>query len=289
MDDIEHFRSRKGMRAGVIGLTLNMILAVSKLFIGTVCNSLIIQADGANNLIDGLSALLTMAGFKLEDNGKDELHPYGHGRAEYIVGFLISIMILYTGFSVAKESIVRFFEPQKVIPSILAALILIASILIKLMLACYYKKQNREMDSPALKAMEKDSLYDAATSLLTLSGWIVMPYVRFPLDDILGMLMGAYILVFGILEFRDNLALLLGEGASGDTEGILRAMILKCSEIQSVEQIAVHDYGPEQKMAIAEVTARPGCDRKKLQKAAEEIIRLCRKQLNIELFLYRSL
>ncbi len=87
-------RSREGTKAGIVGLSCNLILAAAKFLIGIAANSIIIIADAANNLTDGISALLTILGFRMETKEKDKMHPYGHGRMEYVTGFLISLLLL---------------------------------------------------------------------------------------------------------------------------------------------------------------------------------------------------
>lgn len=155
-------------------MSCNLLLAVTKLLIGFISNCMILVADGANNLTDGVSALLTILGFRIEAIGEDKLHPYGHGRIEYVIGFLISLMILSTGVSIGKEAIKRIFYPEIVSESILAIAVLLFSILIKLGMMFYYQAKNRSMKSPALETVRKNSLSDACASALMMIGLVIM-------------------------------------------------------------------------------------------------------------------
>lgn len=49
------------------------------------------MADAANALFDGTSSLLTLLGFKWAAKPADRDHPYGHQRAEYVVGLLVAV------------------------------------------------------------------------------------------------------------------------------------------------------------------------------------------------------
>lgn len=247
-------RSQEGTKAGIFGLSCNLILAVAKFFIGTIGNSIIILADGANNLADSISALLTIISFRMEASGEDEMHPYGHGRIEYVTGFLISLMILGTGISVGKEAVMRIFRPETISVSTLAVAVLILSILVKLGIMFYYQKKNKELNSPALDAVRKDSLSDACISILTLAGLCIMPCTNLPLDGILGLMMAVYIFLSGWDGFRENLTLLLGEGANRKTENELREILSECAEIESVEGITIHDYGPDKRLQSQKFT-----------------------------------
>ena len=282
-------RSQEGMKAGIVGLSCNLILTAAKFLIGIAANSIIIIADAVNNLTDGISALLTILGFRMEANEKDELHPYGHGRIEYVTGFLISLLILGTGFSVGKEAVKRIFYPETVAASVLVMVVVVFSILIKLGMMFYYRWQNKNLDSPTLEVVGKDCLSDACVSFFTLLSLLIMPHSALPLDGIAGLIIAVYLAGSGVVSLRENLALLLGEGMSQETEMELRKVLSQCPEIESVEGITVHDYGPDKKVAVAEVNFAESCDNDAKRRAVDDVIRLCKDTMNIEISLCGSL
>lgn len=282
-------RSQEGTKAGIVGLGCNLILAAAKFLIGIASNSIIIIADAANNLTDGISALLIILGFHVAASEKDALHPYGHGRIEYVTGFLISLLILGTGFSVGKEAVRRIFHPENVVVSALVMIVVVFSILIKLGMMFYYRWQNKNLNSPTLEAVRKDSLSDACVSFFTLLGLLIMPHFIFPLDGIAGLIMAVYIAGSGAVSLRDNLALLLGEGISQETEIELRKVLSECPEIESVERITVHDYGPDKKVAVAEVNFAENCGNDAKRRAVDDVSQLCRDMMDIEISLCGSI
>lgn len=286
MKDKESQRYKEGTIAGIAGLCCNLVMAGAKFFIGALSNSVTIAADGANNLMDSISSLLTILGFRMEAVEEDEIHPYGHGRIEYVTGFLISVIIIYTGISVGKEAVMSILYPKIVLMSMMTVAVLIFSILMKLSMALYYRMKNKRMRSPILTAMGKDSFNDACISAMVLTGFFIMPYSNLPVDGILGLAMAVYIFASGVLSLRDNLALLLGEGPSRKTKEELREILYECAEIESVKEITVHDYGPEKKVATAEVNFSEDCDGETIRRSAERMVELCRENMNIELSIY---
>lgn len=279
-------RSQEGVKAGSLGLICNILLAIVKFFVGMSCNSITIIGDGVNNLTDSISSAVTILGFQMAGVEQDEMHPYGHGRVEYITGFLISLMILGTGISVGKAAAVNILHPEAVLVSAPTAGVLVISIAVKLGMMFYYGSKNREMKSPALEAVQRDCLGDVCVSTLALAGFLAMPWCRMPVDGILGIIMAAYIFASGMKSFRENFALLLGEGPSRKIENELREILTGCKEIECVEEITVHDYGPDKKIAVAEVSFAENCDRETKQRVADYVIRICKDAMNIELSLY---
>ena len=62
------------------------------------------QADAFNNLSDAGSSFITLAGFLYAGKTPDSEHPFGHGRFEYVSGFVVAIAILMMGFELLKTS-----------------------------------------------------------------------------------------------------------------------------------------------------------------------------------------
>ena len=74
-----------------------MLLFLGKLLSGLVLGSVAVIADAVNNLSDAASSVVTLVGFRLAGQQADEGHPFGHGRIEYVTGFVVAMAILLTG------------------------------------------------------------------------------------------------------------------------------------------------------------------------------------------------
>ena len=98
------YRSKCGNLAGMVGIFCNLLLFVLKLTVGILSSSISVMADALNNLSDMGSSVVTMLGFRLASKPADPDHPYGHGRFEYISGFIVSMAILMMGFELIKSS-----------------------------------------------------------------------------------------------------------------------------------------------------------------------------------------
>ena len=91
-------RERKAKIAvSVSASAVNMILGVVKVLSGIYTNSLSIITDGVNNFGDVLSNAGAAAGFGVENKAPTRRFPGGFGRVEYIVAFLMAIIIMAVG------------------------------------------------------------------------------------------------------------------------------------------------------------------------------------------------
>ncbi len=246
-------RKQAGEHVGVTGLIVNLLLAAAKGVVGLSSHSVAITADAINNLTDGISSLVTLVGFRMASRDTDSLHPYGHGRLEYLCGFLISLLITGTGISVGRTAVGQITEPHTVSGSPLMIVLLSVSICAKLLLFGYVKKQNKEAASLALKAVQNDSFSDALVTLVTLAGMLIAPYITFSIDGWLGLLVAAVILKSGIQSLADNLLLLIGEGVSNKEKEKVTEIIDTYAPSSTVQNILLHDYGPDHRILYIEM------------------------------------
>ena len=137
--DTSHYRSLIGKLSGIVGIICNSILCALKLIVGALSGSLSITADAMNNLSDATSSIVTLVGFRLSEKPADEKHPYGHARFEYLSGLAVAAMILLIGADLLKTSIHKIIHPAPIEFSAYVAVVLIASIAVKLWLSGFNK------------------------------------------------------------------------------------------------------------------------------------------------------
>ena len=150
-------RTAYGILCGAVGIGLNLLLFLGKFFAGTLSGSVAITADAFNNLSDAGSSVVTLLGFRIAAKAPDPGHPFGHGRAEYLSGLAVSMLILLMGVELAKESLNKILHPALVEFSWLVIGILAASICVKLYMAMYNRSLGKKLSAPALLAAAADS------------------------------------------------------------------------------------------------------------------------------------
>ena len=104
-------RSKYASLAGICGILANLLLFVGKLVLGIISASVAIIADAFNNISDAGSSVVTLIGFRLSNKPVDKEHPLGHGRIEYIAGFIVDMLIIFVGVELLKSSIGKISSP----------------------------------------------------------------------------------------------------------------------------------------------------------------------------------
>ena len=94
-----------GPRLAVISVGANSLLAALNLVIGSRGGSLTVVASGIEFGADVAASLAVLFGFWYASRPADSNHPYGHGRAETLIGFLIGLALFLIGGSIAAHAV----------------------------------------------------------------------------------------------------------------------------------------------------------------------------------------
>ena len=273
-------RERYGIVSGIVGILCNIILSVSKFFIGVISNSVSIMADGINNLSDASSNIVTILGTKLANKPVDAEHPFGHGRMEYISALVVAFLIFLMGFELGKSSIEKIINPQEVTFRIVSLVVLILSIVIKLWLAGFNDKIFKKTNNVNAKAVKQDSLNDCLATFAAIIALLISSFTDFIYaDGIIGLIVAFVVVLAGIDIIKDIVGNLLGKAPDPELVKSIEELMLKEKWIYGVHDLIIHDYGPGR--IIASAHAEVPCDADILE--VHEVIDRVEKEINSKL------
>lgn len=251
-------RQRYGALSGGVGIALNLLLFAVKLLSGVLTASIAVMADAFNNLTDAASSVVTLIGFRLAGERADDDHPFGHGRMEYLSGFVVSLVILLVGLELLKSSAGKILHPEELRFSWISVGILAFAILVKLWMFFFNRSLSRRIGSAAMAATATDSLSDTVATSVVLAGTLVTRFTGVQVDGFLGILVALFILRSGIGAARDTMDPLLGKNPDPELVRAIQEDVLSHPEVLGIHDLVIHDYGPGRSMMSfhAEVSAR---------------------------------
>jgi len=250
-DNSAKTREHYGSFASVVGVIANIILAALKLIVGILSTSLAIIADSLNNFSDAGSAIVSFVSFKIAAKPADRDHPFGHARIEYVCSMIVSFLILIVGFELFTESVNGFFVPNtSVRTDIITYIVLAVSIVGKLLLALFYKKVGKKIDSSVLAASAVDSVSDAVSTLAVLVSSIVISFTGWwIMDSLVGLAVSIMIIVAGIRVLIETKNSLLGEAPTDAVVESINSTVSKYNDVIGIHDMLVHNYGPNHYIA----------------------------------------
>ena len=100
------------LKATYFSIIGNVCLSIVKGLAGFFGNSYALIADAIESTTDIFSSLLVLFGIKYSSRPADENHPYGHGRAEPLITFLVVGFLITSATIIAYESISNINNPH---------------------------------------------------------------------------------------------------------------------------------------------------------------------------------
>ena len=274
-------REKYGVLAGTVGIALNLLLCAGKLFAGLLTGSIAVVADALNNLSDAASSVVTLVGFKLAGQKADEGHPFGHGRAEYLAGLLVSLIIMLVGLELGKTSIEKILTPEEVGFSLISVAILAASILVKLWMSLFNRRLGRRIGSAAMQATATDALSDVVATGAVLAGALIARVSGVNVDGWMGVVVAVFILRSGWGAAKDTLNPLLGQKPDPELVREIEKTVMEHPQVVGMHDMVIHDYGPGRAMMSFHAEVRRDADIMEAHDAIDHIERELQKKFGI--------
>ena len=264
-------RSNYASLSGFTGIIVNVLLFVCKLVVGLLSASVAIIADAFNNISDAGSSVLSLIGLRLASKPVDKDHPQGHGRMEYVTGFIVDMLILLVGFELLKSSCEKILD--NALPNVnnVTLVLLGVAILVKLWLYFFYAKIAKRVSSATVKASALDSLTDCIATTLVLVSALVARIWSVPIDGWAGILVAVFILYSGFKASKETIDLLLGSPPDPAFINDIYNFVEPYPHIVGVHDVMVHDYGPGRQIVSFHAEVPSNCD---INLAHEEVDQL---------------
>jgi len=161
--------TQTAIKATYLSIISNTLLAIIKAIAGIFGNSYALIADAIESTTDIFSSFFVLFGIKYANKPSDENHPYGHGRIEPLITFLVVGFLIISATVIAYESVQHILTPHKTPKSwtliVLGIIILWKEFSYRMMI-----KKSIEINSSALKADAWHHRSDAITSIAAFIG-----------------------------------------------------------------------------------------------------------------------
>ena len=149
----------------------NIFLAFIKIIAGILGKSSVMIADGLHSASDIITSMGVLIGNYISSKPFDKEHNYGHEKAETLVSFLLSIILVGVALSIGYEASKSLFNIDGIaIPTLLPLVVSIISILIKEYQYRITIRIAKKINSPALKADAWHHRSDALSSIAAFVG-----------------------------------------------------------------------------------------------------------------------
>lgn len=238
-------RKEQAIKTTYLSIAGNASLALVKGITGYFGNSYALIADAIESTSDIFSSFLVLLGLKYSSRPADENHPYGHGRAEPLITFIVVGFLITSATVIVYESIQNIRTPHE-LPAPYTLIVLGFIILIKEVFYRIVSKKSSETGSSSLKADALHHRSDAITSLTAFVGIaiaLVLGKGYETADDWAALVAALIIFYNSYLIFRPALGEIMDEHLYDDMVEDIRKISTNVSGVRDTEKCFVRKSG----------------------------------------------
>ena len=223
----------------------NSCLAIIKGLAGFFGNSYALIADAIESTTDIFSSFLVLFGLKYANRPADQNHPYGHGRAEPLITFLVVGFLMTSATIIAYESIANIRTPHE-LPKTWTLLILAPLIIWKEISFRLVMKRAKETHSSSHKADAWHHRSDAITSIAAFIGISIALFFGKgyeTADDWAALFASGFIFYNSYLIFRPALGEIMDEHLYDDLVLEIREFSMMVEGVKGTEKCFIRKAG----------------------------------------------
>jgi cation diffusion facilitator family transporter len=237
--------ARTGRRIAVAGVLANGLLAAVNIALGLLGGSTSVVAAGLELAGDVLASAIVLLGMAFTARPPDANHPYGHGRAETLAGFVVGLILAAAGAGICFRSLQKVGETHAP-PALYAVWPLLATIIVKSVLTAVKFRYGRRVRSAALVADAWNDSVDilaAAAALAALGLTLLNPAEFLAADHYGGFAVGLTVIFTGLRVVRDTSLQLMDTMPGEELMASIRRVALSVPDVRGVEKCYARKTG----------------------------------------------
>ena len=234
-----------GARVALLGLLINIALAMIKIAAGLLGNAYVLIADGIESALDVGGSVIIWGALKFAARPPDATHPYGHGKAEPFAAIVVSLGVLAAALGLAISSVRELFLPRHG-PAPFTLIVLVLAVVIKETLYRYVVRIGRNAESTAIQTDAWHHRTDALTSIAAFIGIsiaLIGGEAWQSADDWAALFGCALIAANGYRLLRPALYEILDTAPRGEIVDVVRGAARSVPGVIEVEKLFIRKMG----------------------------------------------
>jgi cation diffusion facilitator family transporter len=203
-------------------LVIGCIIGLAKFMAYFITHANAIFSDALESVVNIIVGAFALYSIYLSALPRDENHPYGHGKIEFISSSIEGGLILISGIAILIKAIHGFFNPTYIHSLDIGLIIVTIAGLLNYILGVLTLAKAKSINSPALHASAIHLKTDGYTSVGLIFGLIVLNYTQVNwIDQAIAMVFGGLIVFQGVKILRSSVA-----GIMDETDNLLLSQII---------------------------------------------------------------
>jgi cation diffusion facilitator family transporter len=199
-------------RYGLLSLVVSVVLVAIKFYAYLLTRSQAVLTDALESIINVVTSGFALYSIYLASLPKDENHPYGHGKIEYLsIGFE-GALILIAGVYIFRSAILSLLNPHAVERPDWGMALLAVTAIVNLVVGYLLVRAGRQHNSVALVGDGQHLYMDSVSTLVSCLALLLVLFTGNEVfDSGAALLLGVFIVVNGYRMLRRSIGGLMDE------------------------------------------------------------------------------
>jgi cation diffusion facilitator family transporter len=193
-------------------ISVSILLMAVKFIAWYITGSIAILTDALESIINVVAGVFALSSVYYAAQPRDEDHPYGHGKIEYISAGFEGGLILIAGLSIIARAVYGLFHPHTLHALDIGIYLSTGAGLVNLFMGYFLMSKGKKLHSMILVADGRHLISDTVSSVGVIAGlaiiWLTGEYW---LDNFISIILGCVILFTGYKLIRQSLSSLLDQ------------------------------------------------------------------------------
>jgi len=217
---------------------ISVALFLIKLFAWYLTHSVAILTDALESIVNVVAGFIGLYSLYISGKPKDQDHPYGHGKVEFLSAAIEGILIGIAGIFIIREAILNLYEPHSIQKLDYGIYLVGITAIINLLAGMICVKTGKKNNSLALIASGKHLMADTYTTIGIIIGLVLLFITGISwIDSVVAIIFALVIFYTGYKIVRSSIAGIMDEA---DME-LLNKMVVLLNENRNPNWIDLHN------------------------------------------------
>jgi cation diffusion facilitator family transporter len=206
-------------------LLVGILLMGIKFFAWYITHSNAILTDAIESIVNVLAGAFALWSLYYASQPKDEDHPYGHGKIEFMSSGVEGGMIFIAGAAMLIKGVLAFFHPHVLEKVNVGLTLTFISGAVNYLMAKLLTKRGKDLNSATLVSDGKHLLTDTWSSIGLVIGLAIIYFTHlFWIDAVITVLLGVLIIYTGFGLIKESVFNLLDKADYAKIEHLIELL-----------------------------------------------------------------
>ena len=205
-------QTKKNLNIQKIVVVVGIVLFTIKIIAWYFTKSVSILTDALESIVNIITSFVGLYSLYLSALPKDENHPYGHGKVEFISAAFEGLLIAVAGILIVIEAIINLKNPHPIKGLDIGIRLIASTAILNFIIGTIAVNNGKKINSLALEASGKHLKSDTYSTLGIVVGLIVISITKIPwLDSVIALIFAGIIFYTGYMIIRNSLSGIMDE------------------------------------------------------------------------------